>query len=105
MYRHTLFAPIYDAIVSTTTLPFHCLSLATLDSSAASQRILFTGIGSGLDLPELAIAPEYIGIDLTPAMLRRAKHLALQLLHDHPLAPTGWSHFIRLQKKPPGFHK
>ena len=70
---YTLLAPVYDAIVAGATRSFRRLSLAALDSPTASQRILLAGVGSGLDLPELPAGPSYVGIDLTPAMLRRAQ--------------------------------
>lgn len=70
---YTLLAPVYDAIVASATRPFRQLSLAALDSTTTSQQILLSGVGSGLDLPELPDGPTYTGIDLTPAMLRRAQ--------------------------------
>jgi ubiquinone/menaquinone biosynthesis C-methylase UbiE len=38
--------------------------------------ILLCGIGSGLDIPHLPAGPAYYGIDLTPAMLKRAEKRA-----------------------------
>lgn len=71
---YTLLAPIYDLIVSSPTRPLRQTSLHALASTDSSQHILLAGIGSGLDIPELPAGPSYIGIDLTPAMLRRARH-------------------------------
>lgn len=70
---YTLLAPVYDAIVTSATRPFRRRSLAALTTPLDGQRILLSGIGSGLDLPELPPGPAYVGIDLTPAMLRRAQ--------------------------------
>ena len=70
---YTLLAPVYDVIVENATRSFRRQSLATLNAPATSQRILLAGVGSGLDLPELPAGPAYIGIDLTPAMLKRAQ--------------------------------
>jgi len=70
---YTLLAPVYDAIVASATRPFRKISLAALSSPATSHKILLAGVGSGLDLPELPAGPSYYGIDITPAMLRRAQ--------------------------------
>ncbi|MFO7604124.1 MAG: class I SAM-dependent methyltransferase [Gammaproteobacteria bacterium] len=70
---YTLLAPIYDPLVASATRGFRRTSLKALDTTAPSQRVLLAGIGSGLDLPELPAGPLYIGMDLTPAMLRRAQ--------------------------------
>jgi ubiquinone/menaquinone biosynthesis C-methylase UbiE len=70
---YTLLAPVYDAIVTSATRPFRRRSLEALIPPLNGQCILLAGIGSGLDLPELPPGPTYVGIDLTPAMLRRAQ--------------------------------
>ena len=70
---YTLLAPVYDAIVASATRPFRKISLAALSKPATSHKILLAGVGSGLDLPELPAGPSYYGIDITPAMLRRAQ--------------------------------
>lgn len=70
---YTILAPIYDAIVSKATRPFRQLSFAALNTTDSTQRVLLAGVGSGLDIPELPTGPDYVGIDLTPAMLWRAQ--------------------------------
>jgi len=40
---------------------------------APPGRVLVNGIGTGLDLPYLPAAHEYVGLDLTAAMLSRAR--------------------------------
>lgn len=67
---YTLIAPLYDAAIAAATLSARRRSLAALP--AARGRVLLAGIGTGLDLPLLPSDHDYIGLDLTPAMLARA---------------------------------
>lgn len=76
-YSYTLFAPFYDALVAPFTAGLRRRSLASLPAQA--HEVLLIGIGSGLDLPLLPRGPHYSGIDLTPAMLRRAQRKAAAL--------------------------
>ena len=71
-HSYTFLAPIYDAIVSSATSPMRQASLARLDD-VTDKEILLCGVGTGLDLPHLPSGARYIGIDLTPAMLKRAE--------------------------------
>jgi len=73
---YTLFAPIYDAFVARLTTGMRQRSLAALGDGPHSD-VLLVGIGSGLDIPLLPIGPRYIGLDLTPAMLARARRKTL----------------------------
>jgi len=77
-YTYTLFAPIYDALVASFTLTARRHSLALLGEDPPTQALL-VGIGSGLDLPLLPQGPRYTGLDLTPAMLTRARRKATAL--------------------------
>lgn len=70
-HTYTLFAPFYDALVGPATGRMRARSLAALEAGPGS-RVLLCGIGSGLDVPLLAPGPVYLGLDLTPAMLRRS---------------------------------
>ena len=45
-------------------------------------EVLLVGVGSGLDLPLLPQGPRYTGLDLTPAMLARARGKAAALNLD-----------------------
>lgn len=69
---YTLLSPFYDRIVARATQPMRRQSLSRL-GNVSGQRVLVAGIGSGLDLPLLPEGADYTGIDLTPAMLNRAK--------------------------------
>lgn len=71
-HSYTLLAPVYDLIVNGPTAGMRRHSLTRLENSPG-QRILIGGIGTGLDIPYLPVGPAYTGIDLTPAMLRRAR--------------------------------
>ncbi len=69
---YTLWAPFYDAVVDTPFRESRRRSLAGL-GDVRGQRILLNGIGTGLDLPFLRRGATYTGLDLTPAMLGRAR--------------------------------
>lgn len=71
-HSYTLIAPIYDAIIRAPLAAARRRSLGALPV-AGPCRILVDGIGTGLDLPYLPAPHEYVGIDLTAAMLRRAR--------------------------------
>lgn len=68
-HSYTLIAPLYDAAIAAATLSARRRSLAALP--AAPGRVLLAGIGTGLDLPLLPAGHDYVGLDLTPAMLAR----------------------------------
>lgn len=69
---YTLMAPFYDAFVAAATRSARKRSLAAL-SGSASDKVLILGVGTGLDLPYLPLQHQYVGIDLTAAMLERAR--------------------------------
>jgi len=77
-HSYTLIAPFYDALVAPFTIDMRRRSLASLPLAAQSE-VLLIGIGSGLDLPLLPRGPRYTGLDLTPAMLSRARRKAQAL--------------------------
>jgi ubiquinone/menaquinone biosynthesis C-methylase UbiE len=70
-FSYTLLSPIYDALLSRASQNVRRDSLSRVEL-APGKRVLISGIGSGLDIPLLPTGPEFTGIDLTPAMLRRA---------------------------------
>ncbi len=65
-------APIYDKVMG----PFagkarqHAIGLLNL---RAGESVLLSGVGTGLDLPHLPVGVKVTGIDLSPAMLRKAR--------------------------------
>lgn len=72
-----LFAPLYDPLVRRALDGLRRSSLAAL-GPLEGQRVLLPGIGTGLDIPHLPAGGDYLGVDLSPAMLRRAQRRALQ---------------------------
>lgn len=74
-HSYTLLAPVYDSLVSGPLDFYRAKSLARI-KDAADKKILINGIGSGLDIPHLSDDASYIGTDITPAMLERAKKRA-----------------------------
>ena len=71
-HSYTLIAPLYDFIIRAPLERLRVRSLAALPQDKPA-RILVNGIGTGLDLPHLAQLHTYVGVDLTAAMLRRAR--------------------------------
>jgi SAM-dependent methyltransferase len=69
---YTVIAPLYDALLATAGTGVRAASLGQLPQQG-DLDILISGIGSGLDLPYLPLCHHYVGLDLTAAMLRRAK--------------------------------
>ena len=80
-YSYTLIAPIYDAFVAPFTAAARRHGLALLREGPHAE-VLLVGVGSGLDLPLLPRGPRYTGLDLTPAMLARARRKAIALKLD-----------------------
>lgn len=80
---YTLISPFYDLVVAAPLANARRQSLARLPQHG-SFSVLINGVGSGLDLPLLPAAHRYVGLDLTSAMLERARarrgQLALELV-------------------------
>ncbi|OYY73304.1 MAG: hypothetical protein B7Y40_09990 [Gammaproteobacteria bacterium 28-57-27] len=77
-YAYTLWAPFYDILLGASAIHrARSRSLALLDDWA-DKKVLISGIGTGLDIPMLPKGAHYTGIDITPAMLERARHSAQQ---------------------------
>jgi phosphatidylethanolamine/phosphatidyl-N-methylethanolamine N-methyltransferase len=68
---YTFIAPFYDAAIAAATRSARKHSLSHLPAQAG--RVLLAGVGTGLDLPYLPPQHHYVGLDLTHAMLRRAR--------------------------------
>ena len=73
-HSYSLLAPFYDLVVAKASQSLRASSLEHLHSiTKPEDNILIAGIGTGLDIPFLGTQRNYYGIDLTPAMLSRAK--------------------------------
>ncbi len=82
-HSYTLAAPFYDAFLTAATRGARKRSLSAL-SNFPPRDVLLLGVGTGLDLPHLPNQHRYVGLDLTAAMLTRARPRATGL-HFHPL--------------------
>ena len=69
-HSYTLFAPAYDLLLRRVSAPARRRSFSHLPR-VGGQRVLIAGIGTGLDVPHLPAGNQYVGIDITRAMLRR----------------------------------
>lgn len=67
-FSYSLIAPFYDLALERASAAARRKSLAQLPERG---RVLLCGIGTGLDVPLLPPDLEYVGIDLTRAMLAR----------------------------------
>lgn len=71
-HSYTLAAPFYDAFLTAATRGARKRSLSALSNSPPCE-VLLLGVGTGLDLPHLPTQHRYVGLDLTAAMLTRAR--------------------------------
>ena len=71
-WSYNLIAPIYDLVVSRPLLRARTLSIDNLPTEHA-ERVLLSGIGTGLDLPLLPKLHHYTALDFNAAMLERAR--------------------------------
>jgi ubiquinone/menaquinone biosynthesis C-methylase UbiE len=86
---YTLIAPLYDAVLAGAGTGLRAASLAQLPQEG-DLRILVSGIGTGLDLPHLPARHQYVGLDLTAAMLNRARsrtgNMRIDLVHGDSMS-------------------
>ncbi len=74
-FSYTLLSPFYDLVVGPAFGAARRASLAALPRDG-DALVLVNGVGSGLDLPWLPRGHRYVGLDLTGAMLARARRRA-----------------------------
>jgi len=71
-FIYQLWAPIYDATVNHFFMPGRKRAIEILNLQAG-ERVLLVGAGTGADLPLLPGGVEAVGVDISPAMLARAR--------------------------------
>ena len=95
-HSYSVLAPIYDSVVASATRHMRHTSLQRLQSPLSGQHILLAGIGTGLDIPLLPAGANYVGMDLTNAMLKRALQHSRQrtdiLLHQGNVMAMPYAH-------------
>ena len=74
-HSYSLLAFIYDPLIEKATAHWRQHSLSLIKPEA-DKKVLINGIGSGLDIPFLNNGSHYVGTDITPAMLNKAKQRA-----------------------------
>jgi phosphatidylethanolamine/phosphatidyl-N-methylethanolamine N-methyltransferase len=75
---YSVWALGYDDFLGSTTSRARRRSLEVL-APRAGERVLLVGVGTGLDLPYLPHRARIAAVDLTPAMLRRARRRAARI--------------------------
>ena len=96
-WSYNLIAPIYDLVVSRPLLRARTVSIDNLPTEHA-ERVLLSGIGTGLDLPLLPRLHHYTALDFNAAMLERARPRSTGLhvewvLGDSMALPFADAHF------------
>jgi len=71
-FSYSLLAPFYDLAIRRASAAVRARSLEHLPAQGGLD-VLVNGIGTGLDLPFLPPCHRYVGLDLTAAMLGRAR--------------------------------
>lgn len=88
-FSYTLIAPLYDALIRGPSSRIRAQSLKQLPQDVG-LNVFLNGIGTGLDLPHLPPDHNYVGLDLTRAMLERTKprtgNLRINLVMGNSLA-------------------
>jgi len=78
---YSLIAPFYDLAIAGPLRAARTRSLRSLPTDAA-EKVLLSGIGTGLDLPLLPKLHHYTALDFNAAMLSRARLRATRLLDE-----------------------
>lgn len=88
-FSYSLIAPFYDAAIAGASANIRKKNLLNLPQNG-NLSILINGIGTGLDIPYLPHTHHYTGLDLTAAMLKRARarigKLQIDLVQGNSLA-------------------
>ena len=100
-HTYTFIAPLYDVMIAAASAGVRAQSLRQLPQQG-DLNIFINGIGTGLDLPHLPSCHRYTGLDLTAAMLSKAKprtgNLRLSLVQGDsmslPFASESFDHAV-----------
>ena len=84
---YTVWAPFYDALIGVSAFTAARQRSLQLVDDWSGKKVLLMGIGSGLDIPLLPDCADYTGIDITPAMLERARSCAKKHAREIHLLP------------------
>jgi len=84
---YSLIAPIYDLAIAGPLRAARLRSLRSLPTDA-EQKVLLSGIGTGLDLPLLPALHRYTALDFNSAMLSRAQSRGAGLQVDWVLGDS-----------------
>jgi ubiquinone/menaquinone biosynthesis C-methylase UbiE len=98
---YSLIAPLYDMVIERPMREARRHSLATLPTDTP-QKVLISGVGTGLDLPYLPTLHHYAALDFNPSMLSRAKereeNLDMEFIlgdsMDLPFADAQFDHVV-----------
>ncbi len=71
-FIYRLWAPVYDSTVNRLFMPGRRRAMQLLDVKPG-ERVLIPGVGTGADLALLPLGVDVTGIDLSPAMLAKAR--------------------------------
>jgi len=71
-FIYRIWSPFYDLLAEKTLRPGRLRSLAVANLGAG-ERVCLIGVGTGNDLPLLPAGVTALGVDLSEAMLRRAR--------------------------------
>lgn len=72
LIKYSLLAAVYDTLLGRISRERRVKNLAMLELKGG-ESVLLAGVGTGLDLPLLPVGARVVGVDLSPAMLARAK--------------------------------
>ncbi|MEW4530594.1 methyltransferase domain-containing protein [Maioricimonas sp. JC845] len=73
---YTFWSPVYDLMIRFPPFVRGRRRALGMLTPSAGESVLLAGIGTGADLPLLDRSVQWVGVDLTPAMLRRARRNA-----------------------------
>jgi len=77
---YKIWAPFYDALAGRLYQSGRRQALAKLDLQSG-ENVLFVGVGTGADLPDIPAEIDVTGVDLSPDMLKKAEE-------KRPLSPA-----------------